>query len=85
MNYNNINYLEYKANCTEINQDEWQELMQNATIADKRKVNLLIKRFLPDFYQNLNLNFFNPYKYYKTKSCLVVVHSAIEYFIKFKF
>lgn len=39
MNYNKIKQLEYETNCTQINQRKWDELMNNAKKANKKKIN----------------------------------------------
>jgi hypothetical protein len=73
-------YLE--CTCCDINQSKWDRLMKGATRTDKVKLNRLIKHEMPELYEALFLNLYNPYNYYKTKTHWVLVHSAIEYFIK---
>lgn len=68
--------------CADINQTKWEKLMEGATRADKRKLNALIKKKMPELYGALALNLYNPYHYYKTAKHWVLIHSAIEYFIK---
>lgn len=80
MDYN-LN-IEYECNCTCISIDKWEELMKNHVRADKSKINKLVKNQLPDLYEALSLDFYNPYNYYRTDSHLILVHSMIEYFIK---
>lgn len=82
MNYKKIKGLTYEGNCTEKCLEEWDRLMQGAVRADKRKVNLLVKKYLPGFYEELCLNLNTYYKYYRTVTHLIVVHSAIEYFLR---
>ena len=59
----------YETNCTEITQDKWRELM---------------KRELPELYHTLALQFYNPYaeQCRQTPTHYILVHSAIEYFIR---
>lgn len=78
----NISKLEYQTNCSSVSQVEWNELMKGAKRADKKKINDLVKKFLPELYLGLSLNLSNPYKYFKTKNHFVLVHSATEYFLK---
>jgi hypothetical protein len=55
--------------------------MKDAKRTDKRKLNALIKKNLPDLYNDLALNLYNPYKYCQTKNHWILIHSATEYFI----
>jgi len=80
--YNEIHSLYYEADCTSINTNEWDKLMEGATRANHKKINNLVKLFIPDLYNSLALDFYNPCNYYKTKTHLVLVHSSIEYFLK---
>lgn len=57
--------------------------MKGAKRTNKQKLNNLIKKELPKLYHDLALNFYNPYNYYKTKTHFILIHSSIEYFIKF--
>ena len=56
--------------------------MQGAKRTDKRKLNKLVKEQIPELYESLALQYYNPYNYYKTKTHYVLVHSSIEYFLK---
>ena len=82
--YYEIDHLQYECNCTEISITKWEQLMKDAVKANKGKVNRLVKKYLPWLYSKLQLDFHNPYNYYRTKTHLVLVHSNIEYFIKYK-
>lgn len=75
--------LEYT--CVGISQRKWDKLMDGAVRADKQKINRLVKTHLPDLYENLCLDYYNPYNYYKTSTHLILVHSSIEYFLKMDF
>ena len=57
--------------------------MAGATRADHRLVNSLVRKHLPDLYEDLSLNLRNPYHYFKTRRHLILVHSAIEYFLAY--
>jgi len=80
----NVSQLELECSCVNISARQWNILMENATKANKRAINKLVKKHIPDLYQYLSLHLRNPYNYYKTKNHLILVHSSIEYFIKYK-
>ena len=73
-------YLE--CTCTQITQSKWDRLMKGARRASQRKLNSLVKKHLPDLYEALALEFPNPYDYFQTRTHWILVHSAIEYFIR---
>ena len=75
-----------ETDCTSISEKEWDKLMKGAVKANGSKIRRLIKQQLPDLYEALALNFHNPYEAQavRTKTHFVYVHSAIEYFIRFK-
>lgn len=83
MNYQAITNLEYEADCTCLNKSQWDVLMEGAVKANKRAINSLVKKLLPDLYRDLALEFYNPYDYFRTDTHLILVHSMIEYFLKF--
>lgn len=84
MDYDSITSLELECSCVTCGgSDKWEELMEGAVKANKKKINNLVKKFLPGLYKDLGLDFFNPYDYYRTNKHLILVHSAIEYFISF--
>ena len=64
-------YLE--CDCTGVSIYKWEELMKGAVRADKKK--LLKAIGLVDEY-------YNPYEFYRTKTHLIYVHSAIEHFYR---
>lgn len=78
-----VSFLQLEARCCDVPISKWNQLMKGAVRADKKKINYLVKIHLPDLYEALALNYRNPYHYYKTKTHLILVHSAIEYFIRF--
>jgi len=73
--------MNLECRCSDISFNQWERLMTGAKRADKRKLNALIKRELPELYDSLFLNLYNPYNYYKTETHWILVHSGIEYFI----
>jgi len=80
----NVNQLVYEYDCTCISVFKHEELMLNATKANKKRIDRLVRKHLPDLYKSLMLDLYNPYDYYKTKKHLILVHSAIEYFLSYK-
>ena len=58
--------------------------MVGATRANHRQIDRLVRRHLPDLYEGLSLNLRNPYHYFKTRQHLILVHSAIEYFLAYR-
>jgi hypothetical protein len=70
--------------CSGIGLKQWEEQMNGSVRADKRRINALVRRHLPEMYQDLALNLYNPYRYFKTRSHLILVHSAIEYFLRYE-
>lgn len=92
VNYDEITSLIYDCNCTEITTGRWDKLMMGAKKADVYKINKLVKEHLPELFIHLGLDlkplrdlyWFNPYHYYKTKTHLILVHSSIEYFLRYR-
>ena len=58
--------------------------MDGATRADKRRIDGLVWLHLPDLFADLRLDLRNPYHYFKTRRHLILVHSAIEYFLGYR-
>ena len=79
-----VRSLELDTSCPLITIDKWDELMKGSVRADKRKIDKLVKEHLPELFEDLCLNFCNPYNYFKTDKHLILVHSAIEYFLRYK-
>lgn len=84
MKYEKIKSLEVECTCANISEKEHDKLYEKATQADKRKINQLVKKLLPELYKTLALYLRNPFTYYKTKTHLILVHSATDYFIKYE-
>ena len=80
--YNSIQDMSLECSCAGISLAEWEKLMKDHKRADKKRVEVLIKKHLPDLFKCLALEFYNPYYCHKTKTHLIYVHSGIEYFIR---
>jgi hypothetical protein len=70
-----------ESTCADIGLAQWDRWMDGAVRADKRRINALVRRHLPELHRDLALNLRNPYNYFKTRRHLILVHSAIEYFL----
>ncbi len=77
--------IELVNTCVGITQTEWDNFMENTTKANGRQIRLLIKKFLPELYEDLALQYYNPYEHraVKKRGLLVYVHSGIEYFLQY--
>ena len=74
----------FETSCMSVSISEWNSYMKGARKASYKNLVKKIKRELPDLYQALALEFPNPYdkKCQQTGTHYILVHSAIEYFIK---
>jgi len=79
-----VKTLVYEANCTCVSPCKIDYLMNGATPANKRWIDKLVKEHLPDLFDDLAIQYHNPYRYYKTKTHFILVHSGIEYFLKYE-
>ena len=79
-----VDSLWLEACCCDISLGQWKRWMEGATRAEQRQINDLVKKHLLELYDSLSLHLRNPYVYYKTKRHLVLVHSAIEYFLGYR-
>lgn len=72
--------------CMDISQAKWKRLMKGAKPMNYNWLVHKIKKHFPFLYQDLGLEFDNPYadKCCKTKTHWILVHSSIEYFIRKK-
>ncbi len=70
--------------CISSGPEKWDQYMKGTVKANGKKIRLLIKKHLPDLYNELTLQFYNPYEKqcYRKEGLLVYTHSMIEYFIK---
>jgi hypothetical protein len=75
-------YLE--CTCENISIDQWNELMKGARKASYKRLVRLVKKEIPSLYNSLCLNLYNPWENncQQTKTHYILVHSAIEYFIR---
>ena len=82
--YNNIQEMQLIATCVSSTIYEWDEYMKNSVKADANIVEKLIKKLLPDLWEELNLNYYNPFRYQcrRKKGLIIYCHSAVEYFIQ---
>jgi len=80
-----VNGLELIGTCVGCEIRQWDKFMKGTTKADGRQIKKLIKKHLPELYDDLALNLYNPYESQsqKKKGLLVYVHSMIEYFIRY--
>ena len=79
-----VDGLRLEATCCDINLAQWERWMAGATRADHRQIDSLVRKHLPGLYRDLSLNLWNPYSYFKTRRHLILVHSAIEYFLGYR-
>ena len=79
-----VDCLWLEATCSGISLAQWNRWMAGATRANHRQIDRLVRRHLPDLYAGLSLNLRNPYHYFKTRRHLILVHSAIEYFLAYR-
>ena len=79
-----VDCLWLEATCSGINLAQWNRWMGGATRADHRQIDSLVRKHLPGLYRDLSLNLCNPYSYFKTRRHLILVHSAIEYFLGYR-
>lgn len=76
--------MELEYTCNEITLDKWNDLMNGAKPINYDWLKNKIRKHLPDLYKDLHLDCCNPYGQQSkvTKTHYILVHSAIEYFIK---
>lgn len=67
------NGVELECTCVSISSYRWDQLMEGAVRADKKKVLKAI---------GMKEDYYNPYDFFRTKTHLIYVHSAIEYFYR---
>lgn len=73
-----------EATCASISAYECERLKKGAKKKSYKKLVAMIKEELPDLYECLSLDFYNPYcnQTYATKTHYILTHSATEYFIR---
>ena len=74
----------YETNCTQLRLCEWEKLMNGARKCSYKRLVARVKREIPELYNTLCLNFYNPFEEQcqQTKTHFILVHSGIEYFIR---
>ncbi len=78
-----VSSLVCEATCAGISLTQWEKLMKGHKRANKNRIDKLVKEHLPELYHSLALNLYNPYFYHKTAKHLILVHSGIEYFLRY--
>ena len=75
--------MELQCTCQEITKQEWDRLMKGRRPMSYNWLKRRIKRSLPDLYDELMMDYYNPYEKftYRTKTHYILTHSYIEYFI----
>ena len=84
MNYKTIKNLEYESSFDSMNKYEYQLKTINTTRASKVQINRLIKKLLPNVYEELELEKFNPYPYKKNSHYLILNVRGKEHFFKYE-
>lgn len=75
-------YLE--CTCQDISIDKWNALMKGSKPVNYDWLKNKVKKHLPELYDALCMYYYNPYggQSRVTETHYILVHSAIEYFIK---
>ena len=75
--------MELECTCIGIGIERWNRLMEGSKPLNYKWLKQRIKKYLPELYNALNMDFYNPYENQArvTKTHYILVHSAIEYFI----
>ena len=75
--------MELQFTCKDITKQEWERLMKGRKPMSYQWLKMRIKRTLPHLYNELMLDYYNPYESatYRTKTHYILTHSSIEYFI----
>ena len=88
-NYNNICSMDFYGACPDIAAKRNDEIMKKWTIGNKKEIHKLLEKFGYISLGTLDTytlkKFWNPYRYYKSKDWIVVIHSSIEYFFKISY
>ena len=77
-------HIQYQCNCAGVGIEEWNKLMKGARPCSYKNLCRLIKRDVPDMYEGLMLDYYNPYadQCKQTKTHYILVSSMTEYFFK---
>ena len=76
-----VSFIETECACFSISNRRWRQLMEGATKANKKYIDRIVKKHIPELYEGLALGISN---YLKTSTHLILVHSSIEYFLKYE-
>lgn len=70
--------------CIDVTSEEWSRLMKGARPLSYEWLKRRIKKHVPSLYKELGLDYMNPFSEQckTTKTHYILVHSAIEYFIR---
>ncbi len=81
---NVIHDIEYDGCCADIDSDEWERRMDGKRPFPYKKLVKMIKAKYPDMYEQLALQFPNPWEEdtYETPEYYILTHSAIEFFFR---
>ena len=79
-----VKSLSLDTTCVQTTGREYDRLMEGCTVANKSYIDRLVMEHLPVLYTALSLNLRNPYQYYKTKTHLILIHSAVNYFLLYE-
>lgn len=73
-----------EADCSTVSCEQWESLMKGARPLNHEWLKKRIRKHLPTLYDKLGLEYPNPYAEHckVTKTHYILVHSAIEYFIR---
>lgn len=76
--------MHLECTCAQISADKWAELMKGGKPINYKWLINKIKMEMPELYNSLCLNLYNPWENncMQTKTHYILVHSAIEYFIR---
>lgn len=87
--YKKVVSMEFYGDCSSISSKENEKIMKECTVANKKEIHkLLIKNEIDNvgsISTNSLIKCWNPYKYYKSKKWIVIVHSGIEHFYQICF
>ena len=74
--------MELQCTCQDITKQEWNKLMKGRRPMSYNWLKRRIKRSLPNLYDELMLDYYNPYESapYRTKTHYILTHSATAHF-----
>ena len=80
----NLPMIEFDATCADITEDEWNRRMKGKRPFSYNTLKKMIKQQYPMLYDELGLDFYNPWQdhTYQTPEYYVLTASATEYFFR---